>query len=87
MRDDWKGPYQRRLAKVASARGKHAAQVRWEREKRKREHIAELDPIRVGGRVVERIVVIRDECRVKERSIYEFDRPCDIRRKRREVFT
>ena len=65
---------------------KRAANTRWAREKAKRGKLDELDPIRVGGRVVERIVVIRDECRVRERTIYEFDRPCDVKRKRREVF-
>ena len=32
-------------------------------------------------RIVERHVVIRDECRVREAVIYADDRPCDIRRK------
>jgi len=32
-------------------------------------------------RIVERHVVIRDECRVREAVFYADDRPCDIRRK------
>ena len=63
-----------------------AAKVRWDRERSRRNRLDEIDPVRVGGRIVERIVVIRDECRVRERTIYEHDRPCDILRKRKEVF-
>lgn len=62
------------------------AKARWQRDRERRAKLDALDPIRVGGRILERIVVIRDECRVKERTIFEHDRPCDVRRKRREVF-
>jgi hypothetical protein len=36
-------------------------------------------------RIVERHVVIRDECRVREAVFYADDRPCDIRRKIRTL--
>ena len=58
------------------------AKARWQRDQERRAKLDALDPIRVGGR----IVVIRDECRVKERTIFEHDRPCDVARERREVF-
>ena len=87
MQADWKGRYQRRLAKRASKRGKHAANVRWARERAKRAALSERDPIQVGGRIVERVVRIIGESRVIERVFYEHDGLCDWKRKRREIFT
>ncbi len=42
-------------------------------------------PIRVGGKIVRRVVVIDDETRVRERTFYEFDQPRDWKRKLKEV--
>jgi hypothetical protein len=36
-------------------------------------------------RIVERHVVIRDECRVREAVLYADDRPCGVRRKLRTL--
>lgn len=71
--------------KRLSEQGRKAARVRWNRESEKRKRLDALDPVRVGGKVVRRIVVIDDECRVKERAFYEFDLACDWRRKMKEV--
>lgn len=60
--------------------------MRWEREKERLDRIARLDPVRVGGRIVERLVRVVGETRVIERTFYEFDRACDWKRKRNELF-
>lgn len=65
--------------------GRKAAYVRWSRERDRQDKLDALDPVRVGGRVVRRIVVIDHETRVLERTFYEFDRACDWSRKLREV--
>lgn len=62
------------------------ARARWAAEKAKRDRLALLDPIRVGGRIVERWVRIINESEVRERVLYEFDRPSDWKRKKRELF-
>ena len=72
--------------KRLSEQGKLAAKVRWENENHRHDMIAKIDPVRVGGRIVERLVRIVNEERVVERVFYEFDRPCDWQRKRRELF-
>ena len=86
MRRDWKGKYRRDLQHRASERGKFAATRRWSKEKIKRERLSELDPIQVGGRIVERWIRIIGESVVRERTIYEFDRACDWQRKRKELW-
>jgi len=86
MPRDWKGPYRKRLAKQASERGKRMANARWDRERERLARLDTLDPVRVGGRVVERLIRVIDERWVVERSFYEFDRPCDWQRKRKELF-
>ncbi len=64
---------------------KKADQVRWRREHECQARLDALDPIRVGGRIVERIVRIIGEDRMIERTFYEFDRDCDWKRKRKEL--
>lgn len=65
--------------------GKRAANIRWQRDRAKRNELALRDPIQVGGRIVERLVRIIGETHVIERTFYEHDRPCDWKRKRRDV--
>ena len=86
MPRDWKQGYQRRLQKAASERGKRMVNARWAKERNAREQLAQRDPIQVGGKIVERWIRVIGETIVRERAIYEFDLPCDIRRKRRELF-
>ena len=53
----------------ASARGKQMAAARWEKHRkrtREMERLANLDPLRVPGRIVQRVVVIVQESRVIE---------------------
>jgi hypothetical protein len=86
MPGDWKGPYRRRLQKRASERGRRMANARWAKFHADRSRLDVLDPVRVGGRIIERLVRVTAESRVIERTFYEFDRPCDWRRKRNEIF-
>lgn len=62
------------------------AKARWAKFHSARNKLDELDPVHVGGRIVERVVRIISETRVVERTFYEFDRPCDWKRKRKELF-
>jgi len=53
----------------ASARGKKMAEARWKRERerqRQLEAVAEVDPLRVPGRILQRVVVITRESQVTE---------------------
>ena len=68
-----------------SEQGRRAARARWDREALRLTKLDELDPVRVGGKIVRRVIVIDGETRIKERTFYQFDRPCDWRRKLREV--
>jgi hypothetical protein len=71
--------------KRASLNARRRANRRWEMDRQRRTALALKDPIQVGGRIVRRIVVIDNESQVKERTFYQFDRPCDWKRKEREV--
>lgn len=72
--------------KRASLNAIARANRRWSMDRARREQEAAKDPIQVGGRIVERWVRIINETTVRERTVYEFDLPCDIKRKRRELF-
>ena len=62
------------------------AKARWDKFHAEQERLAEKDPVRVGGAIVERLVRVVGESRVIERTFYEFDRPCDWTRKHKELF-
>lgn len=85
MPRDWKGSYSRKLRDMASERGRRMARARWDKFHAERGRLNAIDPVRVGGKIVKRIVVIHDENCVKERTFYEFDRDCDWKRKKREL--
>lgn len=74
-----------RKIKRLREQGRKAAVVRWQRDREKRAALDAKDPVQLGGKIVERLVRIIDESRVIERTFYEHDRPCDWKRKRREV--
>lgn len=76
----------RRTIRRTSESRRKAANLRWERHRERLNRLDEKDPIQVGGKIVERLVRIIDESWVIERTFYEYDRPCDWRRKRRDVF-
>lgn len=81
------GAYLRRRAAAASAKGKKGAAVRWKRDRERRDALALLDPVRVGGRIVLRVVVIRNELRQREAIVYEHDTERDTRRKIKAAMT
>ena len=62
-------PFSMRSFREASARGKKMADARWKRERerqRQLEAVAEIDPLRVPGRILQRVVVITGESVVVE---------------------
>lgn len=72
--------------KRASLKATDRANRGWVVRHARRDALSERDPIQVGGRIVERWVRVIGEKEVRERTIYEFDRPGDITRKRKELF-
>jgi len=82
MRHKW---FSVKAKKRASLNARTRAKRRWALDRERRARLDALDPIQVGGNIVRRVVVIDKESRVRERVFYEFDRPCDRKRKLREV--
>ena len=53
----------------ASARGKRMAESRWKKHRertRELERLANIDPLRMPGKIIQRVVVIRNESKVTE---------------------
>lgn len=62
-------PFSLRRFREASARGKKMAEARWKKDREKRAALAalaEVDPLRVPGRILQRVVIITAESRVVE---------------------
>lgn len=62
-------PFSLRRFREASARGKKMADARWKKDREKRAALAamaEVDPLRVPGRILQRVVIITAESRVVE---------------------
>ena len=62
-------PFSMKRFREASARGKKMADARWKRERerqRQLEATAAIDPLRVPGRILQRVVVITRESQVIE---------------------
>lgn len=85
MHTDWKGPFRRRLQKIASERGKRMAAVRWQRDRERRRQLATLTAEKHPSEIVLRVVVIRNEREVSEATIWSFDSTRSARRKLRAV--
>lgn len=77
--------YQTRKRKAASERGKRMAARRWQIDRAMRERIAAIAPEQLAGRIVRRIVDIRDEATVREVVIYDFDSRRSAMRKVRSI--
>lgn len=84
MHGDWKGPYQRRLAKKASERGRRMANARWRKDRREREKLAVLTAEQFPRRIVRRIIVIDDERTVREATFWDWESGRDWKRKPRK---
>lgn len=74
-----------KAAKKRSIKATERAIRGWKVRHARRDAMALKDPIRVGGKIVRRIIVIDNESLVKERSFYQFDRSCDTKRKLNEL--
>lgn len=62
-------PFNQKRFREASARGKKMAEARWRKDREKRAAwaaAAEIDPLRVPGRILQRVVVITGESAVVE---------------------
>jgi hypothetical protein len=62
-------PFSMKRFREASARGKKMAQARWKKDREKRaawEAAEKADPLRVPGRILQRVVVITGEANVVE---------------------
>lgn len=73
MSRDWKGPYHRRLKVQATERARHRANIRWQRDRERREKLAQLTAEQYPTKIAARIVVIVDEKEVKEFTLWSFD--------------
>lgn len=85
MQRDWKGPYQRKLQRIASERGRQRANVRWTRERERRDKLAALEAERNPTRICARIVVILNEREVKEFTCWSFETWRERQRKCRKA--
>ena len=87
MRGDWKGPFQRRLQKARSERGRRLANIRWAKDRAERNKLAALTAEQFPSRIVRRIVVIDNERTVREETFWNFESQRSWRRKERKVLT
>jgi hypothetical protein len=85
MHNDWKGPFNRRLQRAASERGKRMAQARWKRDRERRAALALVTAEQYPSRIVRRIVVIDGELAVREAVIFAWDSRREAARKTRRV--
>jgi hypothetical protein len=76
--------YHQRVTKRLSERGRKMAQARWRKDRERQEALARRDPDPARG-IARRIIVIEEERRVREVTIYEDDCLAKARRKVREV--
>jgi len=79
--------YWTRRKQAASERGRARAKRRWELDAQRRARRAAMAPIKFTGRIVKRIIIIEEEVRAKEITIYDFDTFRDMKRKLRSVLT
>ena len=85
MHGDWKGPFQRRLQKARSDRGRRLANLRWAKDRAERERLAALTAEHFPRRIVRRIVVIDNERDVREVTLWNWESARAWKRKERKV--
>ena len=61
--------------------------ARWDADRQRREKLAALHPLDYTGRIVLRVIAIRNESTVKEAVIFDTDSDREARRKIRDVLT
>jgi hypothetical protein len=82
---NWTGPFSRQKQRRASEHGRAMARVRWQRDRERREKVAQLTAEKYPQRIVRRIVVIDRERTAREVVIWSWDSAREARRKIREV--
>ena len=81
MHNDWKGPFNRRLQKQASERGKRMSAARWSNDRARREALALVMAEQDPNRIVRRIIVIDNERDAREAVIFAWDSFREAKRK------
>jgi hypothetical protein len=66
MPRDWKTGHFNRLRARRSERGRKMANRRWQIQRQREAELAAMDPIKLTGRIIRRIVVIDHERDVRE---------------------
>ena len=85
MHGDWKGPFDRRLQKSRSERGRRMANARWQRDRERRTALAKVMAEQYPNQILRRIVVIDRERTVREAVIFAWDSAREAARKIRRV--
>ena len=66
-------------------RAKAGAAERWKRDRERREKLAAMNPLQWPGRIVLRVIVIRNEVNAQEAVCFDTDSLREVRRKLRRV--
>ncbi|MDE2100812.1 MAG: hypothetical protein KGL39_26435 [Patescibacteria group bacterium] len=73
--------------KRLSELGRKKANVRWKKDRERRDKFAALTAEKYPSRIARRIIVIDDESRVKEVVIWNFESARSVRRKERKALS
>lgn len=85
MPSDWKGAFSRRLQRQKSDLAKRLANIRWTKDRERRNRVAKLEAERNPTRIAARIVVIVDERKLKEFTMWSFETWRERQRKCRKA--
>lgn len=85
MPSDWKGAFSRRLQRQQSERGKRLARIRWAKDRERRDRLAALEAERNPTRIAARLVVVVDEQKVREFTMWSFESWRERRKKCRKA--
>ena len=85
MHSDWKGPFQRRLQRKASERGRRMAKARWARDRARRDQLAALTAEQLPRAIAERIIRVVNELVVTETVIWRWESGREACRKKRKL--
>ncbi len=75
----------RRKVAAAKERGRQMANVRWQKERQKRDKLARLTAEQHPSKIVLRVIVIREEKDVQEAVVWSFDSRRSAKKKLREI--
>ena len=77
--------YWQRKKKSAHERSLRMNKARWDADRLRRDKLAAMHPLQWPGRIVLRVVVIRNESEAQEAVIFDTDSRRDERRKLRRI--